>query len=309
MTSVAYWILETDCTTPQNSGIRRLVRKADAAEALVTDWREIGEDQHVVTACWPVDHTFYRPSPDSYSSLLFTESLRQGLALLSHTAFGIPLDHRLGWELFRSTVTPEALRPGTKPATVEMRITHSEITRRRMGSTYLTAHVEATRDGLPVGTADVRYVTHPGTIYNRLRGAYADAGEAFARALAPTPPVSPLLVGRTHVDDVILSPTGRPGRWQMRVDTSHTVLFDHPHDHIPGMVVLEAFSQAAQAELAPRRVRPVSFDTTFHRYVEFDQPVWITAEPLTPYDVRLSAVQNDAVVASGIVTSAPHPGN
>ncbi|MEV7522688.1 ScbA/BarX family gamma-butyrolactone biosynthesis protein [Streptomyces sp. NPDC091371] len=309
MTSAAHWILEADHTTSRNTDTRRLVRKADASEVLVTDWREVGDAEHLVTVRWPADHSFYRPTRDAYSPLLFTESLRQGLALLSHTAFGLPLDHRLGWERFRSPVSPAALRATGEPAVIDMYITHKEITRRRMGTTYLTAHVEATRDGRHVGRAEVRYVTHPGAIYDRLRGAYANAAEAFARALPPAPSITPQLVGRTNPHDVTLAATDRPGLWQLRVDTSNTVLFDHPHDHVPGMVLLEAFSQAAQAEAAPRRVCPVNFDATFHRYVELDQPCWITAERVTRYDVRLGAVQNGAAVASAIVTSAPYPGH
>ncbi|MFE2167006.1 ScbA/BarX family gamma-butyrolactone biosynthesis protein [Streptomyces sp. NPDC059447] len=294
---------------PRDTGLKRLVRKADPSEVLVKDWREVGDSEHVVTVNWPAEHAFYRPEPGSYTSLLFTESLRQGLALLSHTAFGIPLDHRLGWERFRSPVTPAALRATGEDALLDMRITHSEITRRRMGTTFLTARVEATRDGRHAGSAEVRYVAHPGPIYDRLRGNHADAEAAFARALPPAPAVSPELVGRTRAQDVTLSATDRPGHWQLRVDTSNTVLFDHPHDHVPGMVLLEAFAQAAQAVAAPRRVSPMNFDTTFHRYVELDQPCWITAEPVTRYDARLSAVQNGEVVASGIVTSAPHMGH
>ncbi|MCJ0871898.1 ScbA/BarX family gamma-butyrolactone biosynthesis protein [Streptomyces sp. AP-93] len=294
---------------PQGAELRRLVRKVDASEVLVTGWRELDDAEHVVTVRWPADHSFYRPEPGAYSPLLFTESLRQGLALLSHTAFGVPLDHRLGWEYFRSPVASAALRATGEPASVDIRITHTQVTRRRMGTTHLTAHVEASRDGRHVGTAEVRYVTHPGVIYDRLRGAYADAGRAFARTLPPPPPVSPGLVGRTDERDVTLAATDRPGLWQLRVDTSNTVLFDHPHDHIPGMVLLEAFGQATQAVVAPRRVCPVNFETTFHRYIELDQPCWITAEPVTRNDVRLSAVQNGDVVASAIVTSAPHMGH
>ncbi|MFD8632464.1 ScbA/BarX family gamma-butyrolactone biosynthesis protein [Streptomyces sp. NPDC059533] len=309
MTTAVHWIPEADHIMPGNADIKRLVRKADAFEVLVRDWREVGENEHVVTVNWPAEHDFYRPEPDAYGALLFTESLRQGLALLSHTAFGIPVAHRLGWERLRSTVAPAALRAGGETRFVDMRITHSEVSRRRMGSTFLTAQVEATRNGRRLGTAEVRYNAHPGAIYDRLRGSYADAVEAFARALPPAPPVAPTLVGRTNGHDVTLAATDRPGLWQLRVVTSNTVLYDHPHDHIPGMVLLEAFSQAAQAVAAPRRVCPMNFDTTFHRYVEFDRPCWIEAEPITRYDVRLSAVQDGGVVASCIVTSAPHMGH
>ncbi|WP_345942970.1 AfsA-related hotdog domain-containing protein [Streptomyces sp. SID2119] len=93
---------------------------------------------------------------------------------------------------------------------------------------------------------------------------------------------SPAHVGRSSVRDVVLSPTSTAHPWQLRVDTTHTVLFDHPHDHVPGLVLLEAADQIARAEAQPQAAIPVAFDTTFHRYVGFDRPCVLTAEPVEP---------------------------
>ncbi|MEV0323437.1 ScbA/BarX family gamma-butyrolactone biosynthesis protein [Streptomyces sp. NPDC050658] len=284
-----------------------LVRKSVSDEALVTGWHSLSENCQVVTARWPQHHPFYSEG-ERYSPLLATESLRQALALLTHTAHDIPLDHRLGWEYLRSTVNPDALWVDSEPAEVELVITHTDVKRRRMGSAHMTSQVQVTRSGLPLGTAMLRYSTHPPAIYDRLRGNYANAKDAFAQAIPLTPPVAATGVGRAHERDVVLSPTGRPHCWQLRVDTTHRVLFDHPHDHVPGMVLLEAASQAAQAEAAPEPVVLVALDTSFERYVEFDKPVLITAEPL-PYDdrgdrrVEVQAHQAGQLVFAGSVTT------
>ncbi|QNE79635.1 hypothetical protein F0344_34840 (plasmid) [Streptomyces finlayi] len=283
----------------------KYVRKTDPAEVLISDWREISATQHVVTARWPRAHSFYTPQPDSHSALLFTESLRQALALLTHTAFGIPLDHPLGWDYLRCAIAPEGLLTAPGPDGVEMHVTHTSVNRRRLGTARMTALVETERNGRSVGSAEVRYTTYPGAIYNRLRGHHADTARAFARALPPGPPAPPALVGREHERDVVLSSTGTDGFWRLRADTTHSVLFDHPHDHIPGMVLLEAFGQAAQAASAPYRVRPVSFDATFNRYVELDRPCLISTEALTLTNIRLVATQDSAVAATAVVTSAP----
>jgi hypothetical protein len=280
-----------------------LVRKSVHDEALVTGWRPLTDNCQVVTALWPTDHRFYVEG-ERYTPLLATESLRQALALLTHTVHDIPLSHRLGWE--------HILEVGPEPAEVELVITHTEVTRRRLGSVHLVSRVEATRAGAALGTATLRYSTHPPAIYDRLRGPYADARDAFARAIPLTPPVPASLVGRGRERDVVLSPTAEPRRWQLRVDTSHQVLFDHPHDHIPGMVLLEAACQAAQA-VTPRPVVPVEFDTTFTRYVEFDQPCHITARGVTdPAEAPdgygrtvIDAHQGDRLVFSSTVTTRP----
>ncbi|WP_338784213.1 ScbA/BarX family gamma-butyrolactone biosynthesis protein [Streptomyces sp. DG1A-41] len=286
-----------------------LVRKSVQEEAMVTGWRPLSETSQLVTARWPRQHSFYVEG-GRYSSLLLTESLRQALALLTHTVHDIPLTHRLGWEKIQSTVDPGALPTGSDSAEVELLVTHPQVKRRRLGSVHLTSHVEATLAGKPIGTATLRYSAHPPAIYNRLRGDYVDAARAFARSLPLTPPVPASHVGRSNTDNVVLSPTPGNHTWLLRVDTSHRVLFDHPHDHIPGMVLLEAAGQAAQVATMPRAMVPVDFDTTFYRYVEFDQRCLITAEPGIPepdgrMPVTVKAHQGEHLVFSSTVTVQP----
>ncbi|MET9077974.1 ScbA/BarX family gamma-butyrolactone biosynthesis protein [Streptomyces sp. NPDC004232] len=285
------------------------MRKYVQEEALVTDWRPVSETTQAVTARWPRNHSFYIED-GRYSSLLLTESLRQALALLTHTVHDIPLTHRLGWERIRSTVDPGALSTGPGRAEVELLVTHTQVRRRRMGSVQLSSDVRATLAGRPIGTASLQYSTHPPAIYNRLRGSYADAASAFARAFPLTPAVPAAQVGRSDAGNVVLSPAPGTHTWQLRVDTSHRVLFDHPHDHIPGMVLLEAAAQAAQAAAAPRAVAPVAFDTTFHRYVEFDRPCLLSAAPFVQEDgglmsTTVDARQGELAVFSSRVTVQP----
>jgi hypothetical protein len=98
---------------------------------------------------------------------------------------------------------------------------------------------------------------------------------------------------------VVLAPTAVPHRWQLRNDVSNVLLFDHPVDHVPGLVLWEAAQQAAHALLAPRTSLPVSVATSYLRYVEFDQPCLIEAHVLSPegpgrFAVRVTGTQADA---------------
>ncbi|MCX2969368.1 MULTISPECIES: ScbA/BarX family gamma-butyrolactone biosynthesis protein [Streptomyces] len=297
-------------TPPPDPALGGYVRKSEPAEVFVRAWHTVSAHTHVVTLSWPRAHAFYTLDSGLTSPLLFTESVRQALAVLSHTVHEIPLGHRLGWEYVHSTVTTAALRDGARAPAVELRVTHTGVTRRRGGSVHLTAHVTGTRDGDPLGTAEIRYTTHPPAIYDRLRREYADARRAFANALPLPAPVAPSLVGRADPRDVVIAPTATRHRYQLRTDTAHSVLFDHPHDHVPGMVLLEAVSQAAQAEARPRRVLPVDFDSTFSRYVEFDAPCWLDVRP-EPRDpsgrerVRVRGTQNDQEVFSSLTVLDP----
>ncbi|MFI8518796.1 ScbA/BarX family gamma-butyrolactone biosynthesis protein [Streptomyces sp. NPDC085481] len=273
-----------DITHDATHDVRRYAGKVDLDEVLVADWRRVDDLTHAVTVRWPRHHAFYTPTPHDYTVLLFTESVRQALAVTSHLGLDIPVGHRMGWELLSCTVAPDCLAIDTDPTDLELTVTHDPFTRRRSGLARLTARVTATRGGRLLGTALIHYTAYPPALYDRLRGEHADAREAFARALPPGPATDPALVGRTDPQDVVLAEdtthTGNDSRrrWALRADTTHPVLFDHPHDHIPGMVLLEAASQAAQAVAAPRRVVPIELDTTFSRYVEFDEPCTIVAE-------------------------------
>ncbi|MGN5633717.1 AfsA-related hotdog domain-containing protein, partial [Streptomyces sp. AC154] len=93
-------------------------------------------------------------------------------------------------------------------------------------------------------------------------------------------PASPQRVGRMSPIDVVLSPVGETNRWQLRADTRHHVLFDHPVDHVPGMVLLEAARQAAAAALDNSTMLPIGIVSEFHRYAELDSPCMIQAQHL-----------------------------
>ncbi|WP_371480503.1 ScbA/BarX family gamma-butyrolactone biosynthesis protein [Kitasatospora sp. NBC_00315] len=301
---------DTDVDPPALLDMRSLVRKSAPEEALVTGWSAVSASMQRVTVRLPIEHAFYSEG-GRYSPMLFVESLRQALAMLTHSLHDVPISHRLGLENIRFSVKQHALYATSHPATLTLLVTHPSIRRRRFGSAHFTSRLDVLRSGLPIGSAELRYTTHPPAVYDRLRGRYADAARAFAGALPLTPPVPAALVGRRHERDVVLSPTAAAHEWLLRIDVGHRVLFDHPHDHVPGMVLLEAASQATQAVLRGPVV-PVVFDTTFVRYTEYDRPCRVTAEFVAPDPrgrprVKVSAFQEGDPVFTSTVTAVPRP--
>ncbi|MFH8492476.1 ScbA/BarX family gamma-butyrolactone biosynthesis protein [Streptomyces longisporoflavus] len=261
----------------------RLIGKTSDEEVLVHGWERTSGTTHRVTARWPQVHRFYNPPTfgGSFSPLLFVETVRQALSLLCHEALHIPLEHRLGWSYCASTADPNELVNDSRPGEVELEVVHAvPDPRKKSRSARLTAHVQASRNGRPLGAAHIKYTAHPPALYNRLRGEHADAHKATDTALPPGPPLPAELVSRADAADVVISPTDAPRRWLLRADTTHPILFDHAHDHMPGMVLLEAASQAVLSMAAPRQSMPMTFRTEFNRYVELDAPCWIEASPL-----------------------------
>ncbi|MFI0186447.1 ScbA/BarX family gamma-butyrolactone biosynthesis protein [Streptomyces sp. NPDC017082] len=284
---------------------KEYVHRAAVTEVFLTGWRQSAPDTCVVTAQWPRAHTFYGPAGGFHDPLLFSETLRQTVPLLSHAVYGAPMDHKQIWRDLRVALDPAALRAGLTPADVELRIRCSDVERRAGVLRGMRMEVTATCDGRHLATASTTFSSHSRALYQRLRGAYADAEQAMAGAIALPLPVQPELVGRDRPHDVVLSPRDADGRWQLRVHTLHPVIFDHPNDHAPGMLLLEAARQAAQHLLGPAPVLATGLDAAFHRYAELDAPAWVAAEPLGAGRVRVTVEQHAELVCACTVTTHP----
>ncbi|GLW15688.1 adhesin [Streptomyces sp. NBRC 13847] len=290
---------------------REYVHRTAISEVFLTDWRPGSSDSWVISAQWPRAHTFYGPRDGLHDPILLIETMRQAGILLSHVAHQVPLDHPIIWQRVRYDLLPEALRTTGRPAEIELHVTDHDMVFR--GKRLATARQEfrILCDGAELATAALDYSCHSPSVYRRLRGEYSDLDLANSRKLPVPQAVEPPLVAREHDRDVVLSPTEHADRWQLRVDTSHPVLFDHPVDHAPGMLMIEAARQAAQAD-TPGSTLPTSLECTFARYAELDAPSWVRARTTERADdgSRQSTVtveQHDKPVVSARITSVPTP--
>ncbi|MGW1375783.1 ScbA/BarX family gamma-butyrolactone biosynthesis protein [Streptomyces sp. NPDC002446] len=291
------------------------VHRGAVSEVFLTNWQRGVAGGWVVSAQWPRTHGCHGPLDGLHDPLLLIETMRQAGILLSHVAHRVPLDHPVIWQRLRYDLAPQALRAVDEPAEVELYITDHDVVRR--GKRLVSARQEfrVRCDGAELATATLDYSCHSPAVYRRLRGKYSDLTLTNARRLPLPEPVAPHLVARDRERDVVLSPTGRPGRWQLRVDTSHPVLFDHPVDHAPGMLMIEAARQAAQAS-TPGVTLPVGMECTFERYAELDAPCWVRARTTGPAaarsedgrsQVEVDVEQHGKTVITARVTSAPIP--
>lgn len=258
-----------------------LVHKAHADEVLLTGWSRTGEDTFTVSARWPTAHSFYVMRRGHLDLMLLNETVRQAFPLLCHAAYDVPFGHHLLWDTYTYEITPAALLPDELSGLVELHV-------RCLGSLYrgtrlsaLSLVITAVRDGVELATARTRLTVQAPAVYERLRHGRSVPGAVRALPLSrPSAEISPQYLGRGSLNDMALSPAGAPGLWQLRVDTGHPLFFDHPVDHAPGMLLLEAALQAAQSMTHPRRMTPVGMETVFKQYVELDAPCLISAQPL-----------------------------
>ncbi|KAB8162278.1 hypothetical protein FH609_024135 [Streptomyces sp. 3MP-14] len=271
----------TTATVLPPAGIgKNLVHKHDPSQVLLSGLRRTGEDTFLITADW---RNTGRPLTARGShhddAVLLTETIRQTFPLLSHAGFDVPFGHHLLWDEYRFALDLAALRAADAGGRPDLHVRCHDIARRRGRVSALTLSISVRDGGRWLGNAHTRFSIQTPAVYQRLRGAHGDAEQAMATARSrplPPPPAS----GEGEFRDSVLSPTDDRGRWQLRVDTHHPVYFDHPSDHAPGILLLEAAQQAARSMRHASSGVTEAMETLFHRYIELDSPCWVEATPL-----------------------------
>ncbi|WP_164412370.1 ScbA/BarX family gamma-butyrolactone biosynthesis protein [Streptomyces salinarius] len=288
-----------------------LVHKARQAEVLLTGLRSDGSDGFVVSAHWPEVHGCYAAGRNALDPLLLTETVRQSLPLLCHRAYDVPFGHHLLWDTFSYELTSEALLPKDRSGRIELRVTCLESARRGKRVSALTLLISVVRGAHLLAECTTRLTVQSPVVYRRLRAGRGTPDSVTALPAAPAAPIGPAALGRTRCRDVVLSPLDGPD-WWLRVDTTHPLFFDHPLDHAPGLLLLEAARQAALMLPSGHRLQVTAMETSFRRYVELDAPCRIEARlsGAAPDGHRCAVVslrQNDAERFTATVRLAPQP--
>lgn len=283
---------------------KEFVHRASVAEVMLTDWERKEDHRFAVMAQWPRSHSFFTAVNGRHDPLIAAETLRQAGALLAHAEYGVPLGHHfLMWDL-SLTVWPEHLLVGSAPASLDIDVVCSDIKMRREDLAGFRYQTVMRRAGHVVARGGASFTCMAPKVYQRLRAGRLNSAGPQLPLTAPTAPQS---VGRVSPMDTVLSPVGQEGRWQLRVDTRHPVLFEHPVDHIPGMMLLEAARQATVATLG-ECATPLSVTAEFSRYAELDTPCVIEARRLPrtgdEESVDVTGHQNDELVFRSTVTVA-----
>ncbi|MEV6739401.1 ScbA/BarX family gamma-butyrolactone biosynthesis protein [Streptomyces sp. NPDC051104] len=263
---------------------REYVHRASVAEVLLTGWEKTPShgtghlsDSYTVRAQWPRSHAVFAPVGNHQDPMLLLESIRQTGILLSHAEYGVPFGHQfLMWDL-SFAATASAFTVDSSPTDVELRTVCHDIVRRGRNLAGMRYDVSVHRDGVPVATGSAGFsCTSPGA-HRRLRG-----GRPTTTNRPLPAPVDPAQVGHTNPQHVLLAASAATGgnRWELRVDTGHPIFFDHPVDHVPGMLLIEAARQTARAATRQPGALLLALVSKFRRYAELDAPCWMEADVL-----------------------------
>jgi hypothetical protein len=259
---------------------KNLVHKHHADQVLLTGLKHLGRDEFLIAADW-TDASRLTGIGDGRrdDAVLLTETIRQTFPLLSHEGYHVPFGHHLLWDEYRYALNLQALSAAGAGGRPDLYIRCRDVVRRRDRVSALSLSITVLLDGEQLATAYTRFSIQPSAIYQRLRGACGDAHRMLEAAAAGRVP-PPVSGAGEKFQDAVLSPTDTRDRWQLRVDTHHPIYFDHPSDHVPGILLLEAAKQAAHTVRHPRAGTAEAMETVFHRYVELDAPCWVDAQLL-----------------------------
>lgn len=279
----------------RNSVPKEFVHLGRPESVFLTGWRHREDGEFSLSAIWPA------PAPGlPYDPRVLTQTMRQSGLIIAHAAYGVPLTHQTLLNYFDFTVAPGfgVSSAGPSPLTVHVSVTEPKQGGRRVSS--LGMDVRVYQGDSMVARADSEFGWITPVAYSRVRGAHLD----FEWNSWPLPaPVDPRTVRRPTGTDVVLAPGARPRHWQLRNDVANVLLYDHPVDHVPGLVLMEAAHQAANATLYPAVLDATSVTSAFEMYTELDRPCWIEAEvlPAVPGEasVLVTATQDGETVFRG----------
>lgn len=294
---------------------RQLVHKITAGRVLLTDAIRLAEGKFLLAAMLPSDHgLWHQDTTGQTDPMLLAEALRQAGYYIQHYFYGVPDSHQfiLG-EISLGIEDAAQLAAGPQWIPVNLSVTCTPTTNRTSRRLALRLDAEFSVDGHVCGRGSLLSDALVPCVYQAIRR------RAAPTVLAEQAPVgvrslSPGEVGRRRPADVLLNDDGAADGWVLRVDQGNPEMFDHPVDHVPGMVLLEAFRQAAlvaTGPLAAGRATLTGLRAKFAKFCELDTPARITVRPQPGHPVadrmlvQVAARQAGAEVASGAIELGP----
>lgn len=265
---------------------RHLVHRAAVSEVFLTNLAATRDGTFQVGAQWPRSHQFFGPKSQLHDPMLLTETIRQATLAIAHEFYQVPQGTHFVMHEISFEINEEGLRLGYKPADVVLTAVAHGIRKRGKTVAGMTIDFACFRDNIKVGSGGVSFRCISAATYARVRGDNIDATVTAGKQPAP---VAPHLVGRYQDCDVVLAPSAVDNLWLVRVDTQHPVMFDHPVDHVPGMMAIEGARQAALLATGSAGGVPVKGRFSFEHYIELDEPCVIAADTApAPGDGRSS---------------------
>lgn len=272
-----------------------LVHRVQLADVLVTDAVSRGGDAFHCGAQWPRHHILLGQTVHIDVALV-AETVRQVATYLAHAKYAVPVGHQFIMSDLDISVDTTRLMEGVD-SNVLATATLTDMRRNGGGvvAFLLTLQLSDASGWIAAGSARAR-ITDPLT-YARTRGKPDKRHEPAAER---APRIQPTLrENREHGHDVVRRST-HSNALELTQDVQDSVFFDHPLDHVPGMLLLEAARQSLRLNLGDRFLDLESCSMSFRHMVELDAICEIDIAPLDDQlsrEFAVSFTQNGALAA------------
>lgn len=269
----------------ENTVPRSMVHRAAVSEVFLTGAHRLGDDHFQCAAQLPRTHSYFSEHAHGgkhYDMLLLMEVLRQAFIYVSHAFLGVdPKDKFLYSGSETRLINRSLLRVGNRPTSARIDIRVVDHHWRGSVLAGVTMELQLLIDGEVAARqegASARWM--PSATWNKLRarGLTTVPRDADPRVQRPEP-LAPTQVGRHWLSNVVLgrnlNDRGDGFSASLIVDQDNPAIFDHPLDHIPGMLLLEGFRQVALVAAKryhatePNMLLLSRCKVTFTRFAEF----------------------------------------
>jgi hypothetical protein len=259
----------------------------------------------------PTAHRFFNDAGRSPASdiLFYTELGRQASLAVSHAFLGVGSDDVFIFEQSHAAMVGDGWRSRSRSAsdTVVVEVRTVDVSRRKNGAvTRVVAEHRMSVAGDDVFRGTGAWSMQPAALFQRLR--------RMSGARTPAPADGAALRRRGGSDNVVIHAPefleAGACRAELIVDPAHPYFFDHPCDHVPGMLLLEGCAQVARACRAGTggAAAVSAYTVNFAQFVECGLPAVLTARPspapdcgTPPPDTLDVAIAQDGVVAGTAV--------
>lgn len=279
-----------DATVPRQFAHKRAVEEIFLTDIIVRESHEL------VLACFqlPRSHALYNEVENGFHDLLLIlEAGRQGMTIYGHARLEVPDGTAFVMGGLRCEVIDlEALRQGDAPAELVIEVPFGGERRDRRGRVRgYTLKGRGGIDGRPAIEFAGEALLIREALYERVRSVQVEGGGE----IGPAPvPVEPARVGRRSPRNVVVGDSTYSGeelRCALIADPTHPSFFDHPLDHVPGMLMLESARQAALLYLGERGWPPAeavldACEARFTQYAALSPPASCYVRAAEPASTR-----------------------
>ncbi|ARP71430.1 gamma-butyrolactone biosynthesis protein [Streptomyces pluripotens] len=278
---------------------RQLVHRASVTEVFLTDGAQVASGRFLVGAQWPRHHSLYHPDQSGRCDfMLLAETVRQAGIFLMHRFYDVPLGRHFVFKSLDLHIDDlDALRVGDTPlgAVLDVSVT---ATGRPDGSRF-DAQLDVTIEvgGQPCARSSVAVVMVDARRYEVVRHRGRDLTDVATVTPPATCSAAPVIAGRQDANVLLRTAADADSTtWLLHVDLQHPGYFEHPSDHVPGMMLLEAFRQAGHLTAASG-CSLTSLEARFRSFGELFQSITIRSSAGPSGLLRLTAAQGERTLA------------